>query len=32
MLNNGSIDILPSEEESDKEDEVISHIGIYFSR
>jgi hypothetical protein len=34
MLDNGSIDILPSkeesnEEESDKENKVISHISIY---
>ena len=30
ILDDGSIDILPSEEESDEEDEVIGYIGMYF--
>ena len=32
MLDNGSINILPSEEESNKEAEVIGYIGTYSSR
>ena len=31
MLNNGSINILFSKEESDEENEVISYINIYSS-
>ena len=31
MSDNGSIDILPSEEESDKEDKVIGYISMYSS-
>ena len=32
MLNNGSINILLSEKEFDKEYKVIGHINTYFSR
>ena len=31
ILDDGSINILPSKEESNKEDEVISYISIYSS-